>query len=229
MDVCIINYNTPELVSAAIASLRKNTRDASVTVFDNSDKLPFRRDCGVSVIDNTSGQIIDFVEFLERFPHKLHTTINDWGSAKHTYTVQKLWEYFPDGFVLMDSDVLVKKDISDIVDTGVAYAGQEHVNRKNIHSLVPRVLPMLCWINVPMCVASGIKYFDPKRNWKLTGTRNPKKWYDTGASFLEDCRRAAVPAKNIDISEYILHYGAGSYKRSVGYEEWLEENKELWK
>ena len=72
--VAIIHYNTPELTEAAILSLRKHGgEDYHVTVFDNSaeatdqktgEKYPARpftaKMEGVTVIDNTRGQIIDF-------------------------------------------------------------------------------------------------------------------------------------------------------------------------
>ena len=41
-NVAIVHYNTPELTEAAIRSLWKNTPDAAVTVFDNSDRRRFR-------------------------------------------------------------------------------------------------------------------------------------------------------------------------------------------
>ena len=32
------------------------------------------------------------------------------GSVKHILSVQKLWELLPDGFILLESDVLIKKN-----------------------------------------------------------------------------------------------------------------------
>lgn len=223
-NVCIVHFNTPELTSAAIKSIKRVTPDCNITVFDNSDSKPFPKTDGVQIIDNTKSQVIDFKEFLDRYPDRLRTTANDWGSAKHCYTVQKLWDYFPDGFVLMDSDIIVKKDFSCFFDESVAFSGEEHCNPKNVHKLVPRLLPFICWINVKMCRENGVRYFDEKRCWKLGPSKNPHDWYDTGASFLEDCKKISLPSKQIKIFEYIEHLGSGSWI-GTPYKAWLEKHK----
>ena len=113
--VAIIHFNTPELTEAAIKSLRKHGGEAyRVVVFDNSDREPFARPMrGVEVIDNTQGQIIDFDRELERYPER-DRSIGcakgcEFGSAKHMMTVQKLWEMIPQGFILMESDIFIKR------------------------------------------------------------------------------------------------------------------------
>ena len=227
-NVCIVNFNTPELTRAAILSLWKNTPDAKVTVFDNSDKRPFVPMDNVSVINNTKGQVIDFDEFLDRFPDKLNTTNNNWGSAKHCYTIKKLWDYFPGGFVLMDSDVLVKKDISEFFDKTVAFSGQRYVDKNRVYSRNERLLPFICWINVPMCRRYGISYFDEIRNWKLISSTNPDDWYDTGSSFLIDCMDKNLPYKDIDISDCIIHFGGGSHSKYGTFHKWLSIYKDLY-
>lgn len=209
-NVLIVHFNTPELTRAAILSIKKHTSDAVVTVFDNSDKMPFPPMDGVRIIDNTGGQLIDFDKFLGRFSSKRRTH-NNWGSAKHSYTIDYLFDLFPGGFVLMDSDVLIKKDISDFFDTRCAFVGQIRQRNNRKTQRVARLLPFLCWINVPMCVRHGIRYFDCSRSWKL---RNgpPETWYDTGASFLEDCVKKRLPVRNVRIDEYMVHFGAGSWR-----------------
>lgn len=227
-NVCIVNFNTTELTRAAILSLWKNTPDAKVTVFDNSDRIPFPEMDNVRIIDNTKGQIIDFVKFLKQFPER-QKTCNNFGSAKHSKTIDTLFDYFPDGFVLMDSDVLIKKDISCFFDESVAYSGLPYNHRSN---RVLRLLPMLCFINVPMCKKYGIRYFDGRRSWKLNSNESRYMLYDTGASFIEDCRHYVLPYKEIDIREFLIHYKHGSYKYKLlnpfGEKEWLEQNKELY-
>ena len=225
-NVAIVHFNTPELTRAAIQSLWKHTPDCSVVVFDNSDRRPFGEMENVRVIDNTKGQVIDFDEFLSRFPDKSDTE-NNWGSAKHCYTIQKLWEYLPGGFVLADSDVLFKKDISPLFDKSVAYGGTVYVDERRANKKVPRLYPFLCWINVPMCKRAGVSYFDPVRNWHLTASQNPYDWYDTGASFLEDCRKLKLPGDEYNISNYIIHLGRASHC-GTPWEKWLEEHKDLY-
>jgi len=228
-NIVIVHFNTPELTAAAVMSIRKHTPDANITIFDNSDKRPFEPMEGVTIIDNTAGQLIDFQALLDQFPEKQHTTINNWGSAKHCYTIDYLWQWFPEGFVLMDSDVLVKKDISVFFDEKQPWVGTIYVNPASPFCKVPRLLPFLCWINVPMCQSRGVRYFDGDRNWKLH-PGGPKTWYDTGASFLEDCIDNDLNGLEIDINEYIEHFGSGSVlKTRKDGQRWLEKHEDLWK
>ena len=118
--VAIIHFNTPELTEACILSIRKHGgRNYRVVVFDNSDTRPFRiQMSGVEVMDNTKGEILNFDAMLEAYPHR-DRSIGcakgcDFGSAKHMMTVQKLWELLPDGFVLVESDVLLKASIDHL-------------------------------------------------------------------------------------------------------------------
>ena len=225
-DVVIVNYNTQELTDAAIMSLNKHTPGCSVHVFDNSDKEPFvNKHKNVDVIDNTEGQVIDFDMFLAGFPDKEETTKNNFASAKHTYTVEKCFELFPNGFLLMDSDILIKKDVGMFFDKRKAFVGQEFCNPQKRLQSVPRVLPFLCYINVPTCRLNGVSYFDGNRTWKLQ--KGPDNIYDTGASFLEDCKNGGLPFLNVDIFEYCIHLGHGSWHDNE-CEKWIEANKELW-
>lgn len=222
-NVCIVNFNTTALTTAAIKSVWKTTPDCAVTVFDNSDKEPFPEMDGVRIIDNTKGDVIDFERFLSGFPNKVKT-YNSWGSAKHCYTVQKLFDYFPEGFVLMDSDVLVKKDISDLFDCTCLFVGEVCHNPKKRNSKIPRLLPFLCWINVSMCKEKQIDYFDPGRSWRLNG----QQFYDTGASFLEDCNRHSLPTRRINLEDYIIHFGAGSWQTDKSPETFLNKYRYLY-
>lgn len=223
--VCIVHYNTPELITAAISSLLRCTPDCKVTVFDNSDERPFPQMEGVDVIDNTNGRHIDFIKFLAKYPTKMPTQ-NNWGSAKHAKTIDYLFGLFPDGFVLMDSDVLIKKDISVFFDDSVVFVGKKRDAMKDKNNRVPRLLPFLCWLNVPVCLEKCIRYFDDKRSWKLHRSL-PNYWYDTGASFLEDCLKSGLPVKYIDIDNYMVHFYGGSYKNK-DWRLWLKEHKDLW-
>ena len=224
-NVCIVHFNTPELTKATVQSIWKHMPDCRITIFDNSDKKPFSPMDGVRIIDNTNGQVIDFKEFLSRYPTKTPTK-NDWGSAKHSVSIQMLWEICPDGFVLMDSDVLVKKDFSEFFDDRYAYIGRIFCDPTRIDKRTPRLWPFLCWINVPMCKDAGVEYFDGTRSWKLYKGGN--KWYDTGASFLEDCREKKLPGKEIDINNYIIHFGRASVIRNGEWDEWLKQYSYLY-
>lgn len=228
-DVVICHYNTPELTEACIKSLIKHTPDVDVWVFDNSNRKPFTAEIPhVKVIDNTEGKYIDFRKFLDGYPRKVDETINDWASAKHCYTVDWLWDVLPNGFVLMDSDVMIKKDISSLYHRGMAYVGQQHVNRAKKLERIPRVLPFLCWLNVPMCKAAGIRYFDGNRMWKLR-PEFPYKYYDTGAVLLHDVKAKALRCENINVWEYIEHFASGSFvKTEEQAKAWLDKMREYY-
>ena len=232
MDVLIIHYNTPELTAAAIRSLWKHTPGARVTVFDNSDKRAFdnaqctMHNAQLTVIDNTKGQVVDWKEWLGQFPGKKRS-INSYGSAKHCYSVEVCMDRFPDGFVLMDSDVLVKQDVSALVDREKAFVGELWKPTKN--RPVARVMPMLCWINTPMLKDRGIRYFNPAKMWELTA-KQPDCMYDTGAWLLEAVREAALPFGVFRREDYCLHLGHASWsgRKKMEAGDWLKEHRELW-
>ena len=170
-QVAIVHYNTPELIEAAILSLRKHGgQDYQVTVFDNSDKRPFTKKMkGVTVIDNTKGQVLDIEAEIKKFPNRYqYGTYNGWGSDKHMMSIQKLWDIIPDGFLLMDSDVLLKKDVDFMFQEDQCVVGHIQTAEKARNRMgIDRLVPMLCYINVPMCRKCGINYFDPERSWMI--------------------------------------------------------------
>ena len=239
-EVAIIHYNTPELTEAAIMSLRKHGgENYHVTVFDNSTERPFKAEMkGVKVIDNTKGKIIDFDKFLAEFPDR-----NEYvgcfgtcyfGSAKHMRTVQELWKLLPKGFLLMESDILLKADIDFMFMEDQAVCGHVQWEQPGNPYHIGRLMPLLCWMNVPMLVKGGAKYFDPQRTYGLLKERNnPKNWYDTGAALLEDVRtkKPYLHGKGIDIRPLMEHYKSASWRRSDVKEQlrWLEAYKSLWK
>lgn len=229
-NVVIVNYNTQELTDATIMSLNRHTPGCKVFVFDNSDKKPFVNTFGnVEVIDNTKGQFIDFNQMLDEYPDRVIETWvgSNYGSAKHCKTVDICCDLFPDGFLLMDSDILVKKDITPFFDASCIWTGLvgNHTSRWGI--TVPRVLPYICYINVPMMREHGIRYFNGDKMYALTD-REPDKAYDTGAWFYEDCNNHGLPGHDLQINDYILHFDHGSWL-DKSPNEWLDEHSELWK
>ena len=230
--VLIVHYNTPELTAAAVRSLWKHTPEAKVTVLDNSDLRPFCCDeiaayGEVEVIDNTKGQVVNWEAWLETFPDKIPAVENNWGSAKHCYSVEVMMDRFPDGFLLMDSDVLIKKDVRELVDRSVPWKGGVQVNTRRFGLVIPRVIPFLCWINTPMLKAHGIRYFNGAKMWNLT-SKTPDNHYDTGAWLLEACKKAGLEGHRIEIRDYIEHYGHGSWRLHKSEKAWIEEHHGLW-
>ena len=218
-DIAIVHYNTPELTEAAILSVRKHcTEDYRFTVFDNSDKRPFKTKLkGVTVIDNTKGQVIDFDKELAKYPDKEWDMAkkSNHGSFKHIISVQKLWEMLPDGFILLESDVLITKNFDFLWNKEFAAAGKVQYFR-NRRREKDRLLPWLCYMNVPKLIKHGARYFDPMRCWNLQpGEDNPGNWWDTGACLLDDIRKIKpylVCRCYSGLDQYYIHYNGGSWR-----------------
>ena len=224
INVAIVHYNTPELTEAAIKSLNKCTPGCRVTVFDNSDENPFVNTFqNVSVIDNTKGQVVDFDEMLSHYPERQDDDRNksNFGSAKHTRSVDALMDLLPDGFILMDSDVLVSKDIRNMLSVDAAVAGTYQLKEG-----VGLVQPFLCWINVPILKASGVRYFNGDKMWALSN-KYPNNRYDTGAWLFEELKTKGLYWRQMNIWQYIIHLGHGSW-RDKNIRKWLNEHKNLY-
>ncbi len=232
-NIVIIHYNTPYLTECLVRSINLYVKDAIIYVFDNSNKSPFNAKFdNVKILDNTKGQIINFKEWLKKYPQKNMSPgrVNEWGSAKHCYSVEKCMDLIKENFILLDSDVLLKRDISNLFINDLIYVG-EVVTQPN--SSIKRVLPFLCFINVEMCKKNNVHYFDDRY---MHGLHNIRKnassdKYDTGAGFYLNSKK--LKSKVINLNDYIIHYGHGSWDKkgeSPKYdaEEWAALNKKYW-
>lgn len=221
--ILIVHYNTPEVTEATIRSIEKHVGDYCLHIFDNSDERPLTyRTERIVYHDNTNGQLIDFEKLMDGFPEKLQDSVAHHGSVKHTYTIDYCFDILQDGFVLLDSDVLLKKDVTELVDKSIPYVGEvEHYHGSIAHS---RVLPMVCWLNVPLLRERGIRYFDEKRSWLIV----PDVLYDTGASFYEDCINSGMEGGKIKYREYAEHLGGASYNKRRDAKTWLRVNQKLY-
>ena len=237
--VAIVHYNTPELTEATILSIRKHGgEDYKIVIFDNSDERPWKKRMkGVKRIDNTKGQIIDFEKELAKFPDKNPRMgvvgKSVYGSVRHMLSIQKLFDLLPDGFLLVDSDILLKQNVDFMFQYDQCCVGHIQIGANTYNKFkIDRLVPMLCWINVPMCKECGISYFDGRRAWALHGT-SKQSWYDTGASFLEDVRshRKGAHGKRIDIRPLMVHLKSGSWQNGdiKIQAEWLKKYEALWK
>ena len=254
-EVAMVHFNTPEITTAAILSLRKHGGEKyHVTVFDNSadsktslglnkarpfklpkDKAEREKLGDVTVIDNTKGQIIDFDKELEKYPEREPhwAMLSNFGSFKHIITVQKLWEILPQGFVLLEGDALIKKPIDWMWREDFATVGKIEW-RPNNPVVVPRYYPFLLYMNVQKLVAKGVSFFDPMRCWALQkGEMTRGNWYDTGASLLEDVinGKPELVGWNVkELTEYYDHYHGGSWRKSDVQNQinWLNQRKALW-
>ena len=63
--------------------------------------------------------------------------------------MEKCMELIGENFILLDSDVLLKRDISDLYEEDVIYSGEVIVQP---NSSINRVLPFITYINTEKCV-----------------------------------------------------------------------------
>lgn len=239
--ICIVHYNTPELTEAAILSVRKQcAENYQIVVFDNSDKRPFTKKMkGVKVINNRKQQVVNFDEELAKHPNKCWDLAHqsNYGSMKHMMSVQKLWELVPDGFILMESDLLLVDDIGFLWDEHFAATGKvQWLHSRNPREISKdRLLPFLCYLNVPLLKANGARYYDPDRCWCLHSTdpNDPQNRYDTGASLLEDIIKTK-PQLNArvygDLHNHYAHYNGGSWRQNneESQRAWIAQHRNLW-
>lgn len=233
-NILIINFNTQKLTEACIRSVNKHTPGCHIFVFDNSDKEPFVNTFkNVNIIDNTNGQIIDFNKWLEKYPNRIKSNgkTNNWGSAKHAYTINKCMELIRENFVLLDSDILLKKDISELFREDLLYVAETVLQPK---SKIRRVLPYICFINNELCSKNDVHYFNDDYMHGLRKTIKSDS-YDTGAYFYLACEK--LKHEEIKCNDYIEHYKAGSWTpeadkarktKHISVDEWLEINRDLW-
>ena len=236
-NILIIHYNTPILTKRLVESINKHVSGAKIFIFDNSNKNKFEYKIdNVTVLDNTRGQIINFDEWLKKYPKRniSNGRTNNWGSAKHSYSVDTAIRMIKEPVVLLDSDVLVKKDLSELYNDEFSYIG-EVVTQPN--SRIKRVLPFICFINTPLLLKNGIGYFNDSMMHGLhcTNKRIDADSYDTGASFYFECKK--LKHKDIKYQDYVVHYGSGSWSqirkkrlgsKNISEEEWLNLNKRYW-
>lgn len=242
-DVLIVNFNTPELVEAAILSLRKHGgENYDVVVFDNSDARPFTKKMErVKVLDNSLGQLIDLDAEIRQFPERSRNMgsvcFGDFPSARHMLSIQWYMDNFDgEGFLLMDSDILVRENIDFMFWDGQCAVGHVQTwERAGNPGQKDRLVPLLCYIGVKKCKECGVRYFDPDRTFALHkgGEANTENWYDTGSSFLYEIRshKNGACGKSIDIRELMYHLGSASW-RNTGLKsqlDWLEIYANCWK
>ena len=234
-NILIVNFNTQNLTEACIKSVNKFSPGCNIYVFDNSDKEPFVNTFeNVTVLDNTKGLIIDFDEWLGKYPSskKSREATKIHGSAKHCYTIEKCISLIPDGFILLDSDVLLKKDVTELIDEDCAYvAAVENEPRTTIK----RVVPFVCYINSKMCLENDIHFFDENYMHGLMKTIKGER-YDTGAAFYIHAKK--YKTREINYHDYVVHFKGGSWfdtynkyekrkargkKNLISSEEWLRK------
>lgn len=217
---CIVHYNTNILTRALVSSINKNVEGAEIYIFDNSDVDKFTNTFeNVTVFDNTEGKIINFGDVLSHYPnrHKSLGRFSNFGSFKHCISVDKCMDLIGKPFILLDSDVLLKKDVSGLFDADKYFVSSVKDWSWNTGPTCPhhkRCEPFICFINTDKCKSDGIRYYDDKHMDGLYNTTFDADSYDTGCWFYEKCKDK--PNTEINKEEYIVHFGGGSYMGEKG-------------
>lgn len=218
----IVNYNTPILTNALVRSIQKHVKDIGyeIVVLDNSDQEKFiQHSSKVKVLDNTENKLIDFQKLIQK-----HSTVesgNNYASLKHALSIQYLLDNIQsDDMILLDSDVLLKRNIDFIDHYYVTIAQVQDTKWKR------RFAPYIQYFNVKKIRECGLRYLDLNRMHGGSNKENSKR-YDTGASFYEDVAARKLPFRTIPANTYIVHLGSGSWK-NVNYKKFLTNNKHLW-
>ena len=240
LTFAIVHYNTPELTKCLCGSIRKWHPESYIIIFDNSDARIFDKEFCDEYYDNTSSKIIDFSSSFEKYPKrniKLQAESGcNFGSAKHSMSIDWLCKEIRDDFVLLDSDVLIRKPI-DFIDRDFICVS----DTIRIKAGLDRISPMLAYINGKKMCDLNIDFFDGSRMHGLCDVNSKYLYYDTGASFLEDISKLNL-FKKFNTESYYLHYGNGSWRKNgkvsyspdgkcyqnISFKEWLLINKELW-
>ena len=143
-----------------------------------------------------------------------------------------------ENFILLDSDVLLKKPIDFIDENFICVSDTIKIKPE-----LSRISPMLAYMNVEKIKKYNIDFFDGKRMHGLCKITEKYLYYDTGTSFLEDIEKIKL-FKKINTEDYFVHYGNGSWRldnnakcpaeknkqyENITYYEWLKKYKELWR
>jgi hypothetical protein len=223
-NICIVHYNTPYALTCLIKSINLHVNDAYIYIFENSDKDKFINQFNnVEIFDNSQGQILDYETLLKKYPDRFKTEskYNNWASFKHCLAIDKCFDLIDDNFVLLDSDVLIKKDFSDLYQEDKICIGE-------YDSFYERISPYICFINVNLCKKYNIHYFNEDYILGVKVFKNKQK-YDTGCFFYKECK--AYDYSTININEYIIHYQSGSFRlnfKKQSLNEWVNSFKQYW-
>ena len=233
VSILIIHYNTPKATEALIKSINKQVGDCNIYIFDNSDREPFTyHQDNITYFDNTNGQYIDFDEELKKFPHKEARSNSNYGSFKHSISVQKCMDMLDIPVILLDSDVLLLSDISPLYnDAFIAGGDFLSPDPAQVYKKI-RLVPSICFLNFPIMKESGLHYH--YNDGFIDINPNVDNCFDTGGLLGLILKTQYINTFNqFKPSEYIVHYMHGSWNEEPTggkptIEQWLEDHKILY-
>lgn len=233
INIFIAHYNTPELTEALVKSINKFVPKSKIYIFDSSDTRPFLyMQSNIVYIDNTEGQVInvdDVLSTLNLCKLPKGPIVNNYASLRHTLVVQKWIDMVDENFIFLDSDILLKKDITELFDEDYLWIADTAIDCNRI----TRVAPYIMFLNIKEMKEKNYTFYNPNY---MHGISGPGNIYDTGAYLYKITKNDKT--KEIDLKDYIVHYGAGSWKKyqeikknivKVDPKIWLDNNRKYWK
>ena len=240
MKFYIVHYNTPELTTCLCDSINKFHNDAEIIIFDNSDKLLFNNSdifTNVKLIDNTKNNIINFEQCIQNmFIHnpELDEKIvrndelkkSNFGSFKHSLSIQYIIENENEPFFLLDSDILLKKNLNELINNDIIFSAEIENNT--------RILPFLCFLSPKYIKENDITFCNDKEIC-------PAKAIDTGCFFYRQIIQKNILYNTFKFNDFAVHFGNGSWKENgnkwtspfqcekIDKFEWLNKYKDLWR
>ncbi len=239
MNYCIVHFNTPELTTCLCSSINKFDKNASIIIFENSNKRPITNIFdNVKIIDNSREQLIRFTDAIDEskkylstnsLNRHLYSSKNNFGSLKHSVSIQYLLDNMNEDFMLLDSDVLIKQNLDELITDKICSASPSVTNK--------RILPFIIYFNIEKIKQNNIKFFDAR---KMDACFEET---DTGGSFYKELLDKKLKFNKFDWTKYCIHFGNGSWRlfnyalmwgqsntsSSGTYQEFLMRNKSLWK
>jgi hypothetical protein len=239
LNIATVLYKRPEFIDLMLYSIEKHCKGPwHLYIYANHDMYytPRRFADRVTVFDNTKGQLMpmhskeDLMKHATYglISHKQHKNYPIYCSMCHILSIQQLIDNIPDGFVLLDSDVIVLKDLQELVKSDQVFVGSGF---KDVGGLIRHqvfgnreALPFCCYINVPMMNKHKLSYFHPKYFWFSAALPNGGCTMflkdgrmissDTGGWLFKQCYDNDLPFMKVDISQYVHHFKGGSVANS---------------
>ena len=248
--ILIVNCDSDLFLHPCIKSLYKiaNEDDFSLVVFDNSNSTKFNIDIYMNYgFKNIIFYNNSYMWFYTDEPGRCilnlpQQYISKSASIMHAITVDYMMNLLKknnvENLILADSDVLFKQNPLNIINTNYACIGE-------LEDYKHRINPAFMYFNLKKL---NINFFDKNRILGITS--HDFKKYDTCGSFTEDLIINKLPYSLVNISDYVEHFGGGSYlyvaddikgmhnvdcnkqdQPKVAYKvvcEWLKKNSDLY-
>lgn len=225
LTIAFVNFNTPKYILPFIKSLHKMNPwfKGEVHIYDNGS-------CNFEegVYEDFMYHHIDkhlYDEFAKMKEPK-DPGCRHFCSAKHCKTLQYIIDTTKTKYLLIcDSDIIFTKDFKNLFDTFIKENKIACGFVKKPKGYADRLAPWFTILNLDLVKENEIKYYDERRIFLVHGNTT----HDTGASFLEDCRKKHMPILILpNDNMFYIHYKGGSYLNQKQVLGWLMQHQKFW-